>query len=317
MKDEKKKKSKRLPVFESPGIALPIVIMVGTLIASAVVLCSCGHLLARANVLGRECFQIPNNNDDSCDYRRRKFRIAMVTLSDESDSISDRSFEGVMKAVEPNKRSYAEKHGYDFIDATYVLDRRRPPSWSKILAVRTHLPHYDWMFWNDADSLVTNPDISLEDILYSIVGNMEYEKMPNFILTKDVTGVNAGMFFFYNSEWSKGFLDLWWNQTSFIRPFGQSKSGDNDALKYLIQNMPIEELKHNVYIPKMQCIFNSYLWTPSWKNSHRLMTLTRTVWQGTYSKGDFMVHLAGLDNKKKWIQKILDEIENDNVIKQG
>lgn len=315
MKDEKKKKITRLPVFESHGIALPIVIMLGTVIASAVVLRSCGHLLARANVLGRKCFQMPNNNDDPCDYRRRKFRIAMVTLSDESDGIPDRSFEGVMKAVEPNKRSYAEKHGYDFIDATYVLDRRRPPSWSKILAVRTHLPHYDWMFWNDADSLVTNPDITLEDILYSIVGNMEYEKMPHFILTKDVTGVNAGMFFLYNSEWSKGFLDLWWNQTSFIRPFGQSKSGDNDALKHLIQNMPMEELKHYVYIPKMQCIFNSYLWTPSWKNSHRLMTLTRTVWQGTYSKGDFMVHLAGLDNKKKWIQNFLDEIENEKVIK--
>lgn len=42
---------------------------------------------------------------------------------------------------------------------------------------------------------MTNPDIALEDILYSIMGNMEYERMPNFILTKDVTGVNAGISF--------------------------------------------------------------------------------------------------------------------------
>jgi len=30
------------------------------------------------------------------------------------------------------------------------LDKERPPSWSKILAVRKSLPHYDWVFWNDA-----------------------------------------------------------------------------------------------------------------------------------------------------------------------
>ncbi|KAH9321812.1 hypothetical protein KI387_016451, partial [Taxus chinensis] len=295
----KREKKKKWPRFDSQGVSLRIAITVLIVIASTLVLLSCGHLLIRANEFGRNCFQFPPH-----DCKRRQFKIAMVTLSDESDSIPDRSFEGIMKMVEPNKRNYAHRHGYDFIDASIVLDRQRPPSWSKILAVRAFLPDYDWIFWNDADSLVTNPDITLEDILYSVSGNMEYEKMPNFILTKDVTGVNAGMFFFRNSEWSKEFLDLWWNQISFIRPFGESKSGDNDALKHLIKNMSIDELKQNVCIPEMQCIFNSYLWTPSWKSSHRLMTLTRTVWKvGSTVVFTFDQRKALLDTSKKATKK--------------
>ncbi|KAH9317468.1 hypothetical protein KI387_019237, partial [Taxus chinensis] len=151
-----------------------------------------------------------------------------------------------------------------------------------------------------------------EDVLYSITGDMDYEKIPDFIGTEDVIGVNAGMFFFRNSEWSRMFLDRWWNATGFICPPGQSKSGENDALKHLIKTMPQDEKKH-VRIPRMQCVFNSNMWSPSWKSSHRLMTLTKTVWQeisivigvclslvvshcpslagihrGVYAKGDFM-----------------------------
>ena len=32
---------------------------------------------------------------------------------------------------------------------------------------------------------------------------------------------------------------------------------------------------------------------------------------GVYSKGDFMVHLAGLNDKKTWIKKILRDIEEE------
>lgn len=266
-----------------------------------------GVVLFRANNLGRQCFETPIEDRDSL----KRFKIAMVTCSDESGTNPKRSFQGLMKLVEPNKRSYAERHGYDFIDESDIVDKTRPPSWSKILAVRKNLPKYDWIFWNDADSLVTNPNINLEDVLYSITGNMDYEDMPDFIVTEDVTGVNAGMFFFRNSSWSMQFLDLWWNQTSFILPFGRPKSGDNDALKGLVKSMPKDEKKQHVRIPRMQCVFNSNMWSPSWKSSHRLMTLSKTVWRGVYAKGDFMIHLAGLNDKKKWVKKILQELEEE------
>jgi len=75
--------------------------------------------------------------------------------------------------------------------------------------------------------------------------------------------------------------------------------------------MPKDEKKKHVRIPRMQCVFNSNMWSPSWKSSHRLMTLSKTVWRGVYAKGDFMIHLAGLNDKKKWVKKILQELEEE------
>lgn len=82
-------------------------------------------------------------------------RIAIVSFSDEERGATGgerRSFRGVMEAVRGNKRAYAERMGYDFFDARNLVDPSRPPSWSKILAVRSQLPYYDWVFWNDAVS---------------------------------------------------------------------------------------------------------------------------------------------------------------------
>eukprot|EP01018_Ginkgo_biloba_P011810 Gb_29537 [translate_table: standard] len=215
---EGNEKQQRWSSSVSHGLSRPFVFMVGLVLISHLLLGISGLLLIRANDLGRKCFKIPITNRQY----PWKFKIGMVTLSDESGTIPDRSFDGLIKLVEPNKQSYARKHGYYFIDASNVLDKRRPPSWSKILALRTHLPHYDWVFWNDADSLVTNPDIALENVLYSIVGNMEYEKMPDFIVTKDVTGINAGMSCFliaFNLLFSRDIVDfVQWSVSSNCQP---------------------------------------------------------------------------------------------------
>lgn len=298
-----------LTLFKSVAV-LAIVVM----LISATLMYGSGVLLESANLLGRLCFDLKTSRSkESIDNR---FKFAIVTCQDGGKGVPGRSFEGLANLVTPNKLSYAKRHGYEFIDASNLLDTSRPPSWSKILAVRTYLPQNDWVFWNDADSLVTNPTIGLDDIIYSIC-DTNFNEMPDFIVTKDVTGVNAGMFFFRNSSWSLQFLDLWWNQTSFIRPFGQRKSGDNDALKFLIRSMPDEERRQHIRFPEMQCIFNSNPWHPSLRSSHRLMTLTKTVWQGVYSKGDFMVHLAGLNDKKKWIKEILEDIEDQEKMTRG
>lgn len=80
-----------------------------------------------------------------------------MSLSEESGRGSRRrSFEGLMEMVRGNKKAYAEKRGYDFIDAGDLIDKSRPASWSKIVAVRSLLPYYDWVFWNDAVSFVVS-----------------------------------------------------------------------------------------------------------------------------------------------------------------
>ncbi len=128
-----------------------LLVLVGSLLLVCI-LCFYGPglLLTRANELGRQCLEVrkswpsqKNNNDPP----HNKF--ALVTCSDGLTTIPQRSFEGMMELVTPNKKRYVERHGYHFIDASGTLNKDRPPSWSKILAVKTHLPAYDWVFWND------------------------------------------------------------------------------------------------------------------------------------------------------------------------
>jgi hypothetical protein len=42
-----------------------------------------------------------------------------------------------------------------------------------------------------------------EDIIYSVVGDAEFDNMPDFIVSEDVTGVNAGTFLFPSSFFCK------------------------------------------------------------------------------------------------------------------
>ncbi|PUZ69367.1 hypothetical protein GQ55_2G102500 [Panicum hallii var. hallii] len=264
-------------------------------------------LLRRANSLGRRC--LPGAPDRL--VRDPRLSLAIVTLADEgaSGSRARRSFRGVLAATARNKRAYAAAHGYRLVALpASAVDPRRPPSWSKVLALRAHLRRHHWLFWNDADTLVTNPEIPLERILFSVIGHSDFDDSPDLVLTEDFGGVNAGVFFIRRSKWSERFLDTWWNQTSFVQ-FSSTKSGDNAALKHLIDHLSAEEMQAHVRIAKMQCLFNSYPWVLTWKSAHRLIFHLPTTWKGAYSDGDFMIHFAGLDDKKGWTNKIVGDIE--------
>ncbi|KAL6911476.1 hypothetical protein ACP4OV_000281 [Aristida adscensionis] len=267
-------------------------------------------LLRRANSLGRRCLP-PAADRLLLPVPGPRLSLVIVTLSDEGAggvSSPGRSFRGVLAASVRNKRAYAAAHGYGLaVLPAAAVDTRRPPSWSKVLALREHLHRNHWLFWNDADTLVTNPDIPLEKILFSAIGHSNFDESPDLILTEDFNGVNAGVFFVRRSKWSEGFLDRWWNQTSFIQ-FGSTKSGDNTALKHLIDQLSPEEMQAHVRIAKMQCLFNSYAWTLTWRSVHRLIFHLSSTWKGVYSDGDFMIHFAGLDDKRGWTYKILGEI---------
>ncbi len=66
-----------------------------------------------------------------------------------------------------NKRKYCEKHGYDFICIKKSLDKNRPIPWSKIKLLSNifKTKKYKWVFWTDADSLIMNFNIKLEELI--------------------------------------------------------------------------------------------------------------------------------------------------------
>uniref|UniRef100_A0A0E0LJQ1 Nucleotide-diphospho-sugar transferase domain-containing protein n=1 Tax=Oryza punctata TaxID=4537 RepID=A0A0E0LJQ1_ORYPU len=223
-----------------------------------------GVLLRRANSLGRRCLPLPHAGGEDLVLLPRaapRLKIAIVTLSDEGGALGSgsghggrgRSFRGVLAATARNKRSYAATHG----------------RLGLIVCVSCLLQ----------DTLVTNPDIPLEMILFSVIGHSDFDASPDLILTEDFNGVNAGVFFIRGSKWTERFLDTWWNLTSFIQ-FGSTKSGDNAALKNFVDHLSPEEMQEHVRIAKMQCLFNSYPWRPRWKSVHRLIFHLSTTWKG-------------------------------------
>jgi hypothetical protein len=77
-------------------------------------------------------------------------------------------------------------------------------------AVQAVLNDYDWVFWLDSDAWITNYDIKLESILPK-------QGFVDFVVTEDANGPNAGSWMIRNSDWSRKFLETWWNLKQFRR----------------------------------------------------------------------------------------------------
>ena len=160
----------------------------------------------------------------------------------------------------PNKRRYCGHHGYEFIERTDGVDPSRPPSWSKILFVKEHLPHFDWLFWTDADSLIMNNAMRLEQFI---------EDGCDMVLTHDDFGVgkyvvSMGQFLIRSSDWSMRFLDEVWQQTQFVT----DRMWEQAAVQFLLEQQDLSE--HVCVVTQRR--FNSYM--------------------HNYRKGDFLLHFA-------------------------
>jgi glycosyltransferase involved in cell wall biosynthesis len=152
-----------------------------------------------------------------------------------------------------NKRDYATIQGYDLICHRATLDQSRPPAWSKVLAILRELPKYDWVFWTDADALIMNHGIRLEDLI---------DEQYDLLISRDKNEYNTGHMLFRNTPAAKTYLEKSYAQTQFIHHYWWEQAAmahvlntDKDALATKILD---------------QRLFNSYL--------------------ENYHPGDFVIH---------------------------
>lgn len=179
------------------------------------------------------------------------------------------------KIVQPgikNKNFYCARHGYDFICHEQTLDPERPIPWSKVVAILKAMenPDHKWIFWTDADALVMNHAIPLEDLI---------DENYDFIISKDMGSINSGHFLIKNSEWSRKFLHNVYNHTECIHDCWWEQR----AIIYELDQHP-ELLTRTKFIP--QRMFNSY---PEELGEFQLTTL--------YQKGDFILHFPSARNR--------------------
>jgi hypothetical protein len=169
--------------------------------------------------------------------------------------------QGLAQMANQNKAAYCRRHGYDYLVADRVLDRSRPPAWSKILHVQQHLADYDWVFWSDCDSLVMNPEIRLEQLI---------DDKYDFLITRDPSGLNSGEFFLRNCPAAFEFLETVYAQTEVIHNPWWEQRAIIDVILSGQHSLRIKEC------PQRE--FNSYL--------------------DSYVKGDFMLHFAGIPERE-------------------
>jgi hypothetical protein len=85
----------------------------------------------------------------------------------------DNAMAEVADITEPSHKAYANRHGYAFQRMTQAdYQPGSHPSWQKLRFLNELLPDYDQILWLDADTIITNPEISIDTITADRPGSL-------------------------------------------------------------------------------------------------------------------------------------------------
>ncbi|KAH7848184.1 hypothetical protein Vadar_034754 [Vaccinium darrowii] len=150
-----------------------------------------------------------------------------------------------------NKVDYCRIHGYDIFYNNALFHPEMKNYWAKIPVVRATMvahPEAEWIFWIDSDAIFADMDFTPPLERYKD-HNLVVDGWPNLIYEKKSwVGLNAGVFFIRNCQWSMDFLEVWaemgpqtpnyekWGKilTSTMSDKMYTLSDDQSALIYLL-----------------------------------------------------------------------------------
>jgi len=193
------------------------------------------------------------------------------------------------KALE-SKKTYANKHGYTYVQGgEEYWDRHRPIAWSKVgflLHFLNTLDEGSLIWLSDADVLITNPDLKIEDHVLPLL-----PPSKDLLFIYDACHhLNSGNVLMRNSKWLRDYwkrvnertdctYHIWWENMAMIKEL-EEKKGDQEKIQVTNQHK-----KFNAYLMGKE---GEALWEPS----------------------DFLVHFAGVYNPGKMESLIEDILDN-------
>ncbi|PNS16108.1 hypothetical protein CAC42_4509 [Sphaceloma murrayae] len=157
----------------------------------------------------------------------------------------------------------------------------------------------DWLFWHDADVVLTNSEMPLE----IFTPPADKWSHVNYLVTNDLNGMNDGVFFLRVCEWSINFMAAGLAYRSF-NPKVDLRYDEQTALELLSRH---DQWKNGtMHAP--QRWFNAYndygtddSIPPEWKWTH-----------GYHRPGDLLVHLPGSgDSRSDMIKEWLGRVQKD------
>lgn len=178
--------------------------------------------------------------------------------------------------------AYAEQAGYDFhVGRAWQFDDRCV-QWSSVFLLREYLSSYDYLFWLDADAVVTRFSRSLECFIRQSPGAdiLACDDKP-----MGSSVINAGAVLVKNTPWTQRFLEYWWalggkSEYAFKFP------SDQGAISELFNENVMQVQGHLKVFPTKS--FNSIY--PA---------------QKTHTEQDFIMHLMATPNDVR--EKIFSE----------
>lgn len=166
-------------------------------------------------------------------------KLAIVSMYDNIDP-------QLVELTLPNKKKYAEKYKHVFYDLSISkLDpqaAKEGPLYAKLYAVKSVLDKHSWIMWSDADSLFTNPNRRLIDLLddryHVIITATLFPNHPGYKIP------NTGSFFVRNSPEGKKFLEKWIEVGR--GPHMEKGWGDQGSLMELIRKVQPNSESDNI-----------------------------------------------------------------------
>lgn len=186
------------------------------------------------------------------------------------------------------KRAYCKKHGYDFVCERRWLDQDRSFPWSKILVLLNIMNKSttEWIFWSDAESMITNTAINLEDFI-----NPKYD----LVITADSNQIlDTGEFFIRNCEESKKFLTDVYAYSYFKR------DPRNETPAFILELNKNENFRKRTKIAP-QRLFNSY--------AREIFLGGEPDFAAMHLDGDFIVHFPP-SYKKEVLKQLFGRYKN-------
>jgi hypothetical protein len=213
-----------------------------------------------------------------------KPRIAILTFVVGADYKKD------LAACLQSKRDYAAKHGYTYIEAGEEFwDRNRPIAWSKVPfwlhILRTRATDFDYFWISDADVLITNPSLKLEDHVIPLL-----PANKSLLWNHDACkNLNSGNMIMRSSDatWLIGFFERVYNNypTEIYHQHWENRA-------MILEWTHFHEVRNRIETTKQHWRFNAYLGA----------RLGERMWK----QGDFLVHFAGVYDTQKMKQYIID-----------
>lgn len=162
---------------------------------------------------------------------------------------------------------YCRRHGYDYIDDDTIsidqlYNKERNMTWSKIPLIEKCLllkdednnSKYDYVVWIDADIVIMNFDVVLEDLINRFMGD------KNILICRD-NGylINTGMWFIKNDEKSLDYIKRVYDHPDVNNYLNQNEAEQGSLTQLYHENY--NDLNNNMVVlhTSHQCYFNCSL----------------------------------------------------------